>query len=226
MREFSIVGSPLFIDLSQDQIEELLETFKHTVLNFEKGEIIVCQGDVCKHLYILAIGSVKTEMFTEEGGNLAIANIQAPNPLASAFLFADNNRFPVDVIAETEVAIIRFPKEEVIKMFSKYPEFLSRYISFNSNITQFLSSKLHLFTIKTIKGKISHYLLGLAAQSAQKNGRITVKADKNQTELAKLFGVARPSLSRTLSEMEQEGIISVNRSEFVIENLDALKKSI
>lgn len=226
MQEYSIVGCPLFIDLNEAQIDELLSQINHTVLTFEKGEFIVCQGDICKHLYILANGSVKTEMFTEEGGNLAIANLQAPSPLASAFLFADNNRFPVDVIAESDVVIVRFSKNEVLKMFSIYPEFLSRYISFNSNITQFLSSKLHLLTIKTIKGKISHYLLGLAAQSAQINGKIVVKADKNQTELAKFFGVARPSLARTLSEMEQEGIISVNRSEFVIENLDALKKSI
>lgn len=38
-------------------------------------------------------------MITESGGVLAVEVIAAPRPLAPAFLFAENNSFPVDVIA-------------------------------------------------------------------------------------------------------------------------------
>lgn len=222
----NIYGCPLWADFSENELSEFISNTKYTIVKYNKGDIIVNQGDICKYLFVLARGSVRTEMFTEEGSTITIANISAPNPLASAFLFADNNRFPVDVIAQEECAIMRIPKDEVLRMFTLYPKFLSRYISFNSNITNFLSSKLQMLTIKTIKGKVSHYLLGLAAQAAQKNGKIVIRTDKNQTELAKYFGVARPSLARTISEMVQEGIISVNRSEIIIEDFEALKTQI
>lgn len=222
----NIYGCPLWADFSENELSEFISNTKYTIVKYNKGDIIVNQGDICKYLFVLARGSVRTEMFTEEGSTITIANISAPNPLASAFLFADNNRFPVDVIAQEECAIMRIPKDEVLRMFTLYPKFLSRYISFNSNITNFLSSKLQMLTIKTIKGKVSHYLLGLAAQAAPKNGKIVIRTDKNQTELAKYFGVARPSLARTISEMVQEGIISVNRSEIIIEDFEALKTQI
>lgn len=226
MSEFNLTSFPLFTDLTESEIEDIFVLIKHSTHNYKKGESIVNQGDICKHLFILAQGSVKTEISTIEGGNITIANIQAPYPLASAFLFADNNFFPVDVIAESQVSIIKISKDEVLKMFALYPKFLNRYISFNSNITQFLSSKLHLLTIKTIKGKLAYYLVELANRSPQKGAKIIIILDQNRTELAKYFGIARPSLARTLNEMEREGLIIINHSEITINNLPLLKNSI
>ncbi len=226
MVDFKLEKCPLLVDFSNTEIADMFAVIKYSLIDYKKGDLVVCQGDICRHLYILAKGSVKTEMFTEDGGNLAIANITAPYPLASAFLFADDNHFPVDVIAETDVIILKISKDEVMKMFALYPKFLSRYIAFNSNITHFLSSKLQLFTIKTIRGKVSHYLLDLARKSGQHSEKVTVVTDKNQTELAKYFGVARPSLARTLKEMEQDGLIIINRSRITIENLSTLRESI
>ena len=45
-------------------------------------------------------------MITESGTILEVETLSAPTPLASAFLFAENNRFPVDVIALEECEII------------------------------------------------------------------------------------------------------------------------
>jgi len=42
--------------------------------------------------------------------------------------------------------------------------------------------------------------------------------------LANLFGVARPSLSRTITEMQQENIIEIENKIVKIKNLPALRK--
>jgi CRP-like cAMP-binding protein len=44
-----------------------------------------------------------------------------------------------------------------------------------------------------------------------------------QEEMADYFGVARPSLARALSEMEQEGIIISDRGRIKIKDLPRLK---
>ncbi len=222
-----IYGCPLWADFTEDELSDLISGTRYTVISHKKGDIIVTQGDICKYLYILAKGSVRTEMFTEEGGTVTIANIPSPHPLASAFLFADNNRFPVDVIAEEDCAVMRIPKDEVLRMFTIYPKFLSRYIAFNSNITSFLSSKLQLMTIRTIKGKLAWYLCSLIPKTSTVTTRnIIVKPDMNQTELARFFGVARPSLARTISEMERDNLIKTGREGYTIINVTTLKESI
>ena len=64
---------------------------------YPKNELVFRQNDICDSLYLLSKGSVKTEMITENGNLLGIEIIHAPRPLAPAFLFSEDNRFPVDV---------------------------------------------------------------------------------------------------------------------------------
>ncbi|MFA5046306.1 MAG: helix-turn-helix domain-containing protein [Paludibacter sp.] len=48
--------------------------------------------------------------------------------------------------------------------------------------------------------------------------------NRNQTGLADFFGVARPSLARSLAEMVQEGLIQINKKEYIILNSKGLRE--
>lgn len=186
---------------------------------YNKGDLIVNQGDPVDALYMLTIGSVKTEMVSEDGNVLNIENIVSPRPLAPAFLFSDNNRFPVNVYALEEVEVIKIPKLEIIKLMQTNPTFMQKYLTHNANRTQFLSNRLQMLCIKSIKGKIAHYLLEHCKEVNK-----SFKVDKNQSELAEYFGVARPSLARSLSEMVEESVIFMQRKEFKILDLNKIKE--
>ncbi|MDP3452595.1 MAG: Crp/Fnr family transcriptional regulator [Bacteroidales bacterium] len=215
---------PICSAISKENMEELYRSMKYKISGYTRGEVIARQGDICKHLYILIKGAVKTEMVTDTGGLLTIENIEAVRPLASAFLFAEDNRFPVDVTATEESVVLTIPKEEVIKLFQKDAGFLERYIMYNSNKTQFLSNKLQVVTIKTIKAKLAHYLLEQLNICHTVSPSVnTFQMDKNQTELAKFFGVTRPALARTLSELAQDGLIATERNKITVLKKQALQ---
>lgn len=150
-------------------------------------------------------------MITESGSLLGIEIISAPRPLAPAFLFSDNNRFPVDVTALESVEILRIPKDEVMRLMTTQPDFMKQFLTHNANRTQFLTNRLQLLSIKTIKGKLAHFLLENSPGEGQ-----SFEIKRNQTELADFFGVARPSLARSLSEMVQDGLISINKKEYIL----------
>jgi CRP-like cAMP-binding protein len=190
-----------------------------SIKNYRKKEIVFHQGDTCDALYIVISGTVKTEMITENGNLMPIETIHAPRPLAPAFLFSDRNQFPVEVTAMTSVELLRIPKTEVTRLMTMNPDFLQQFMTHNANRTQFLTQRLQLLSIKTIKGKIAHLLL----EKHQSDG-LTFTLSKNQTELAEYFGVARPSLSRSLSEMVEEKIISFDKNKYKILNLNYLKE--
>jgi CRP-like cAMP-binding protein len=190
-----------------------------SIKNYRKKEIVFHQGDTCDALYIVISGTVKTEMITENGNLMPIETIHAPRPLAPAFLFSDRNQFPVEVTAITAVELLRIPKTEVMRLMTLKPDFMQQFMTHNANRTQFLTQRLQLLSIKTIKGKIAHLLL----EKHQSDG-LTFTLSKNQTELAEYFGVARPSLSRSLSEMVEEKIISFDKNKYKILNLNYLKE--
>jgi len=181
-------------------IYEIKCTIEHTVKKYEKGECIAYQGDKVSHLYILSKGKVKTEIVSDSGLTVSVEEILAPYPLAAAFLFADNNHFPVDVIALEDCEVILVSKDSVEKQMSLIPDFLRGFIAFIANRVQFLSERLKIFSQKNIKAKIAYYIL-----QREKNGEFNL--GRSIASLAEYFGVERPSLSRALSEMKVDGVI-------------------
>ena len=102
---------------------------------------------------------------------------------------------------------------------SLQPDFMHQFISHNSNRTQFLTHRLQLLTIKTIKGKIAYFLL----EQMQEYGN-PFMLERNQTELADFFNIPRPSLARSLSELVQENAIRIERKKITILDENKLKE--
>lgn len=219
MKKTDLSDCPVCSKLNIDDEGAFLDDLKCTSKSYVKNELILRQGDICDALYMLTSGSVKTEMITENGNILGIEIIKAPRPLAPAFVFSDNNRFPVDVTALEEVEIMKIPKAEIMCLMMTNPNFMSSFMTHNANRTQFLTNRLQLLSIKTIKGKLAHFLF----ENSSTEGKPFV-INRNQTELADFFGVARPSLARSLSEMVQEDLISIERKEYTILNSKGLRK--
>lgn len=197
----NIEHCPVCGSIPENERESFLASLHAVTKKYRKGDFIARQGDTVGSLYMLAKGCVKTEMITESGGVLSVETIVAPRPLAPAFLFAENNRFPVDVVAMEECEVVFIPKASVMQQLATNENFLKSYMAFNANRTQFLSERLQLLSIKTIKGKLAYYIQQRASAGE-------FRMDRNQTQLAEYFGVARPSLSRSFSEMVEQGAIS------------------
>lgn len=218
MEKEDLASCPICSKIQIEDTDQFLLDLKCTVKGYVKNDVIVRQGDLCDSLYMLTLGSIKTEMITENGNILGIEIIKAPRPLAPAFLFSDNNHFPVDVTALEKVEIMKIPKEEIMRLMMTNPDFMKQFLTHNSNRTQFLTNRLQLLSIKTIKGKVAHFLMEQETAS-QKSFIVS----RNQTELADFFGIARPSLARSLSEMVQDGIISIRKKEYTILDIKRLR---
>lgn len=210
-------SSPLFKGISSEGIEELIAAVPHQIKNYSGESYIASRNDECRNLMIVLKGSVRGEMLDYSGKVLKVEDIFAPRPIAAAFLFGQNNRFPVDVIANSDVSILVLPKETVLQLFHSNDIFLKNYLNSISNRAQFLSQRIWFLSFKTIKGKLAQYILHLL-----KDDMKSVLFPLSQKELAEFFGVARPSLARALGDLEKEGIIDVNRREIHIKNKNRL----
>jgi len=94
---------------------------------------------------------------------------------------------------------------------------LKNYLDAISSRTQFLSNRIRFLSFRTIKEKIAHYILSLSGK-----GLNAITLSQSQTNLADFFGVTRPSLARAFHELEQDGIIKVERREITLINKEKL----
>jgi CRP-like cAMP-binding protein len=116
-----------------------------------------------------------------------------------------------------EVELLLIDKPEFLKLLQNNNTVLVNFLNLVSNRSQFLSEKIRFLTFKTIKGKLAHYILQKAGKDVT-----SIVMDKTQNEMAEFFGVARPSIGRALSELEEAGLIEVNRKKILILDKEGL----
>lgn len=192
----------IFKDIDEKKLKILLDKLKYKIKKFDKNEIVAFRGDEIDDLIIVAQGEVYTEMQKLNGDSIIVDRLSEGSVLAGAFIFGKDNRFPVDVLASLNSELIYISKNEVIKMFQLNEELLQNYLGVISNKTQFLSKKIWFsFANKSINNKLIAYLLN------NMNRENCVFLQNSMKEIAQMFGVARPSLSRVLKEFIDEGIV-------------------
>ncbi len=207
MIDFEVLSrSPVFAGKSAQELSSLFQGIPFQVRRYEKDALVASAGDECSNLIVVLSGIVKGEMTDYNGKTIKIEDIEAPRPLAVAFLFGKNNRFPVTVITNSAVELLYIPRAGFLKLLQKDQRILVNYLNSISSRTQFLSQRIRFLSFKSIRQKIAHYLLDLAGDRLA-----VVELPLSQGELAEFFGVTRPALGRSLGELDREGLIGVKR---------------
>jgi len=159
MDENYLIRCPLFRGMSQEEHDAFLERNGNEVVQFNKGETVVRQGDVINAMYLLVKGVVRTQMITEEGNTLEIDLLEAVMPLAPAFIYASNNKYPVDVVAMEPCTFLKISKSVWLQEMLRNERLLMNFLTLNSNMAVFLSDKLQMISIKSLRHKLSIFLL-------------------------------------------------------------------
>ncbi len=213
-----LLNSPLFRGLTFEELTHLFSQVKHQIRHFRSGELLAQAGDPVDKAILLMEGRLQGEMVDFAGNSLKIEELDPPQMVAAAFLYGPKSKFPVFLNARTDGKIMIILKKEFTDMLSLESRVMVNYINIVSGKAQFLSGKITFLSLRTIKEKIAYYIL----QMMKNGGNGYVAIDQTQTNLAELFGVTRPSLSRTVQEMEKQDIFTWSRDNIVIKDLKKL----
>lgn len=189
----------IFKEFSEIDIRKILEEIDYKFIQLKKEEILFFRGDSLESLNIILDGTLSAEMLKDNGEIKKIEDLKEGEMIASAFIFGDSNILPVDLRALSDSLILRIEKKELLKIFSKNERVLKSFLDEISNKTQFLTKKIwKSFVVKTIKEKLDDYI-----EENTKGDIVFFK--KSIKELAELFSVSRPSLSRVIGNYISEG---------------------
>lgn len=161
---------------------------------YAAGKLILRAGDPCRSLMVLVEGEAEAKMMGEEGREVLVDKLKAPMLLAPAFLFVAENSVPVEVSTVTDCAVWHINREAFFRLMQTEPSVLKEFLEVLSNKGRFLSGKMRSFAVKGLRNRVVEYL--------EAHGAITTVAAAAQE-----LGVTRPSLSRVLSEMLDEGLV-------------------
>lgn len=217
-----LTNSPLFFGMSEGEITFCLQCSGAETKTYEKDEIIFQQKDEPQRLLVLLDGTVAVCNDTASGKRSIVATFDRSGELfGEVFLFLNHKEYDHYAQAVTPALVLQMPKDFFYHTCeddcSCHSRLISNMLSILAQKAYFLNQKVQILSCSTLRQKIAKILL----KNALPDGAVTLSM--NREELADFLNTARPSLSRELMNMQQDGLIRIQKRNIFIENLDALQ---
>ena len=216
-----LINLPLFESFNQNDLDTLLNSKDVKIASYSKDEIIFMEDDICLNLSIILKGNVEIQKVDPSGKLLSVASLKNGDVFGENLLFGDRNMYPMTVATKSESLVLHISQDVVAILCQQNLEFLYSFLRILSNKAIALSSKIKQVTLKTIRQKICEFLY---KEYSFSNNKIPLKMSKQ--EWAYKLGVQRPSLSRELIKLKEDGIIAYEKDYVLILNVQALKQNI
>ena len=203
---------------------EELSTFEGSVektLKIAKKEKLYSRGDPLASVYAIKAGSIKTYLSTSKG-QAQVLGFHMPGDLLGFDGFA-NDRHASDAVAMEDTLLCELPMSNFENLCEVLPGLRKVMMQqVGSEISRHHSLVLTLGQMQT-EERLATYLLRLSCYYHSRGYSCTqFNLTMPRHDLANFLGMAPETLSRMFAKLEKMGVVSINRREVTIEDMDAL----
>lgn len=212
---------PLFSDLTKDELMLIAE--RVSLRQFDSGETIFTEGDLCRELLIIRDGSVKLLKTSANGRQQLLSVERAGNSLAEVSLF-DGGPFPATAITVTATTLLSIVAEEFRTLCLRQPAVALKVIKVLGHRLRRMTALVEDLSFSTVRGRLVAHLLHLTEVRGRSTAEATeLELTENNEELAARLGTVRELVSRNLGRLHNQGLIHMSRRKVRIPNLAAFK---
>jgi len=190
--------------------------FKNTEIDIDKIEIreypsnytIEIEGETSLYLGIVLEGRVFVRAYSLAGKEFIISTIDPGMVFGDVLLFGTkSNIYPGNLITSGKTVLAILPNDQVRHLIQTSPNFSTNYLSLLSDKVYSINHKSKLLSQDSVRDKILFYL----HQEMRQQQTNKIQLNMSKEELANNLFMQRPSLSRELIKMRDEGILDFDR---------------
>ncbi len=209
----------LFSGVGPAELKKSLQASGLSVRQFEEGAVIVTVGSICSSLMVVLEGEARAEMTNDEGKTFAVETLRAGEAVATAILFSPRRIMPVTLVAAKRTSLAILGREALIQICLGHRHILEALLGDMGSRLSFLAERLRAMQFATLRERLADWLL----RRSELADSPLIHLETSKERLAELFGVARPSLSRELGEMEKRGYIAMGGRDIRILDREGLR---
>jgi CRP-like cAMP-binding protein len=198
---------------------KIFNSIDYKIVKYSKGQVVHNEDDLCTCLSIILEGNIEIQKIDAMGKLLTVAEFTIGSTFGENLIFGDRKKYPMTVFSKTETIVLEIKKESVSTLCQLDPKFMLEFLNTVSNRAMVLNSKLKEVTLKTIRQKICEFLL----LQYNKTKKTEINIGMTKKDWADKLGIQRPSLSRELIKMKEDGIIDYHKDIIIIKDINGLE---
>lgn len=201
------------------RINEIEKAFHHKDnMEYKLGTTIYCEGNISNHIFYILKGEVKTFKTNQEGKEL-ITEIFFDKSFFGFTSLLENKPYTENAEAIKDTSLIRIQKNELFDLIRSNPKLGLNFMDLLSADLEYVKHHLLHLVYDPVRSKTADAILYL-----QKKAGFEKNVDISRSDLASYLGIAKETLTRTLTDFKEEKLIETFKNEIQILNHKGLQR--
>lgn len=214
--------SRLFAGMNDGELTACLQCCGAGVVRYRADEIVFRQGERPTKLFVLLSGAVSVCQDSPSGKRTLMNRFDRTGDLfGEVYAFLDRDEYDYYALAETDLEVLELPRAFLYQPCANgcahHNRMTQNMLTILAEKAFTLNRKLQLLSLPTLRHKIAALLL----RNLNASGLVALKM--NREEMADYLGVARPSLSRELLHMQEEGLLQLDGRQIAVTDVETLQ---
>ena len=204
---------PLFAGLNEEETQRALRYYGAFPRRHQKGDILHQILSPMDRFGLVISGSVSVQMDDLDGYKMIMANVQAGGIFGESLCFLEQEA-PLYIVATTDCEILWMNLQKLKAPGPKNDfetDMANRFTAIIARRSLNFNDRIQILSKPTLRGKLITFL---SQYMGRRGDSFTIPFDRES--LASYLGVNRSALSRELSAMAREGIISFRKNQFTV----------
>ena len=186
---------------------------------FKKGQVIYYEGDKGTGLNLLFSGKAKSVKLATDGREL-MTGIYAPDDYMGINSMLLNEAHSDTATAMEDSLVCLIPREQLEELMNRYPDVAREFIKLLAKDVKDKEEHLLQMAYNSVRKKMADAMIRLQKQQNEGDGGFKITRE----DLAAMTGMATETVSRTLSDFKDEGLIEKKGSVIKVINFESLLK--
>lgn len=190
---------PLFHAVDQQGMAgiEAITQIRH----YQASSRIFNEGGPCPGLFVVAEGQVRI-FKTNPDGKTHVLHMASPGQTFAEIAVLGGFDLPASAEAVFDTTCMLLPKHALIEMLKSHHELSLQMMQGMAFWVRSLVTQLEGMTLRDAKGRVAKFLLDKANETTSQ-----LKLDLSNRDLASHLNLTSETLSRTMRQLEEDGII-------------------
>lgn len=217
IQRLAALNASLFEGLSEVEIGLFLQQYQTTIRSYPADFLLRQQRSDQDDFGLIVSGSVEVRHYDDQGSIFTVDVLEAGDLFGEITAFVVPASWPATVVTATSCEVLFLPIHIMVKPAASHDSSVSMRILENllrivAGKALNLRSRINILTKQGMRQRIAVFLL----QRSRQAGELTFVLSLNREGMARFLNVSRPSMSRELGRMQDEGLIRFDRNQFTI----------
>ncbi len=201
--------------LSSEQLAELTCVF-HTA-HFQKDQVLSFDGGDARHIFALYSGTVKISKSFENGKSRITRVVQAGELFGLEAL--ESAKYSMTAVAMENCTVCTASRESFLGLFRSHPDIAEALVRCLLGEIEQLRNQLTRMTGRDARCRVAAFLLSLLpAERKVEPEPCTLRLSFSRQEIGEMLDISAESVSRALSHLQQEGLLTARGRRLLIPN--------